>query len=880
MESTLFQFVFRYSMHQQLRLLLLTLIAFPFLYLSLELPKTIINEAIGGSDFPHEIPFLEISLTQVEYLFLLSGFFLSLVFVNGGFKYVINVYGGIVGERMLRRLRYQLFERVLRFPLSNFRKVGQGEIVSMVITETDPLGGFMGDAVKLPAFQGGTLFVIVIFMFIQDPILGVAAISLYPIQAWFIPKLQKRLNAYKKELVVSRRRLSEHIGEVVSGVQEVHAHDTSEFELAVFGNKLANIFVIRLDIFKRKFMIKFLNNFIAQITPFFFYSIGGYLVIMGDLTFGALVAVLAAYKDLNAPWKELLNYYQLKEDTRIRYDLLFETFQPSGMLPSELQRGEPMLTTSGELPRLTGNYMASNVDLRDEPNASSSATVSFQLPLNQTHAFVGKGGSGTGRIGTLIARIDQPISGLLSIGDKELALLHEGVTGRRIGYIGPEPRLRSGSLFENMVYPLKHRCEEGGCLDLQAEREAELTGNSTADSAADWIDYSSAQARDAKELIERLMRALAIADLDKDVYQLGLQGILDPQKHGDLIERIMQARVELRERLDDSKFADLIEPFDSNRYNTNMSVAENLLFGAPADLDFSFETMADHPLVRKILDEMQLTTDLIKAGQQLAELMVELFADVPPGSELFEQFSFISAEDLPEFRALLGRIDPEKLEALEAEDESRLLSLPLKVIPARHRLGLIDEAMQTRLLQARKLLVERSAEAGLLVNFFNADKYNPQGSVQDNILFGRLAYGRARSASQVGGLVREVIEKLGLVERIMEVGLDSQVGLNGTRLTGIQRQKLSIARTLLKHPDVFILDQATAPLDTTSEIKIIENLLKNRADAGLIYVLQDATLAERVDNTLVLEDGRVVQQGKASELNSPGSAYSELLTPR
>ena len=402
MESTLFQFVFRYSMHQQLRLLLLTLIAFPFLYLSLELPKTIINEAIGGSDFPHEIPFLEISLTQVEYLFLLSGLFLSLVFVNGGFKYVINVYGGIVGERMLRRLRYQLFERVLRFPLSNFRKVGQGEIVSMVITETDPLGGFMGDAVKLPAFQGGTLFVIVIFMFIQDPILGVAAISLYPIQAWFIPKLQKRLNAYKKELVVSRRRLSEHIGEVVSGVQEVHAHDTSEFELAVFGNKLANIFVIRLDIFKRKFMIKFLNNFIAQITPFFFYSIGGYLVIMGDLTFGALVAVLAAYKDLNAPWKELLNYYQLKEDTRIRYDLLFETFQPSGMLPSELQRGEPMLTTSGELPRLTGNYMASNVDLRDEPNASSSATVSFQLPLNQTHAFVGKGGSGTGRIGTWI----------------------------------------------------------------------------------------------------------------------------------------------------------------------------------------------------------------------------------------------------------------------------------------------------------------------------------------------------------------------------------------------------------------------------------------------------------------------------------------------
>ncbi len=70
--------------------------------------------------------------------------------------------------------------------------------------------------------------------------------------------------------------------------------------------------------------MKALNNFLTGLTPFFFYSIGGYLVIEGSLTIGALVAVLAAYKDFSAPVKELFKYYQSLEDVRIRYEAVEE----------------------------------------------------------------------------------------------------------------------------------------------------------------------------------------------------------------------------------------------------------------------------------------------------------------------------------------------------------------------------------------------------------------------------------------------------------------------------------------------------------------------------------------------------------------------------
>ena len=69
---------------------------------------------------------------------------LGLVLINGAFKYIINVVSGRTGERLLRRLRYQLYTRMLRFPLPQFRKTSQGELIAMITAEVEPLGGFMG----------------------------------------------------------------------------------------------------------------------------------------------------------------------------------------------------------------------------------------------------------------------------------------------------------------------------------------------------------------------------------------------------------------------------------------------------------------------------------------------------------------------------------------------------------------------------------------------------------------------------------------------------------------------------------------------------------------------------------------------------------------
>ena len=876
MEPTIFKYIFRYSWRQQVLLLCMTAVSFPFLYGSLELPKLIINDAIGSQDFPKTVWGFEFE--QIRYLMTLCGLFLVLIAVRFSFRYFVNVFKGQLGERMLRRIRYMLFERILRFPLPHFRRTSQGELIAMITAEVEPLGGFVGDAFATPAFEGGTLLTILVFIIIQDPILGAAAISLYPLQMYLIPKLQKQVNLLAKERVRTVRRLSERIGESVTGIEEIHANDTSELERAEFTRWIGTIYDIRYRIYRKKFFIKFLNNIIGQATPFFFFSIGGYLVIAGDLTFGALVAVLAAYKDLAAPWKELLRWYQVKEDARIKYEQLIEQFRPAGMLDSELQE-----VPDEAVAPLRGPVIASNLTLQDDGGVKTVGGVSFRFEIGENVALVGGSGSGVDEVAKLLARLLAPTAGNITIDGINLATLPEAVTGRRIGYVGQNVPLFSGTFRDNLLYGLKHQPlrpaeheDEARAKRENFIQEAREAGNTESDLDADWVDYQAAGASPPDGLTNRAIETLRQVGLEQNVFTFGLQGTIDPHAHPDTSDRILKARAVLRERLQDRKYKSLVESFDRESYNANMSVAENLLFGTPIGPLFDLEHIADNAYMLSVLDKVGLTEEFLSTGLQVAKIMTEMFQDLSPGHEFFERFSFISAEALPEYQAMIRRVETVGLDKAETTDRTLLLSLPFKLVPERHRLGLIDATIEERLLQARRVFAEGLPdELRPSVAFFEQESYNAAASVQDNILFGKLAYGRQQSQRQVGALIAEVVDSLGLRQTLIEVGLGFSVGIGGGRLSAPQRQRVAIARSLLKRPDFLILDHATAALDPASQSAIMETLLGDSTGMGLIWVLNDIEEASGFDRAIIMEASRVIEQGPVSELRRSTSVAAD-----
>jgi energy-coupling factor transporter ATP-binding protein EcfA2 len=303
-----------------------------------------------------------------------------------------------------------------------------------------------------------------------------------------------------------------------------------------------------------------------------------------------------------------------------------------------------------------------------------------------------------------------------------------------------------------------------------------------------------------------------------------------------------------------------------------------LLFGTPVDDTFGAERLAENEYVNSVLAKANLTEEMLAAGYQTAATMVELFADLPPDHEFFQLFGFISAEDLPDYQALMTRVSRERLDELRDEDRKRLMSLPFKLIPARHRLGIVTEELRAKILEARKIFAaDLPDNLRDKVAFFDPDRYNAAANLQDNILFGKVAYGQAQAQERVGALIREVVDELGLYDTVVRVGLNYQVGIAGSRLAPAQRQKLAIARAIIKRPDLLILSEATATLDSASQAKIMENILAEFSDSGLIWSLHRASDAAAFDYVIVMKGGRIVERGKFDDIKGDDSALTDLM---
>jgi len=237
----------------------------------------------------------------------------------------------------------------------------------------------------------------------------------------------------------------------------------------------------------------------------------------------------------------------------------------------------------------------------------------------------------------------------------------------------------------------------------------------------------------------------------------------------------------------DASISSLVEQFDIGRYNRNASLGENLLFGIPVDNRLSMDSLSENAYVREVLDRLDLTTELTSIGRQVAATMCEIFADLPPDHEFFEQYSFIAADDLEEFEQIVER-SKHGLDNLPEDEQRRLMALSFLLVAERHRLGLIDDDLAAKILEARQAF--RDGLPTVLdgaVAFFSDHDYCPAATLQDNILFGKVAYGHAHADARVGDLMQGLIEELELTRTVVDVGLEFLAGVGGARLTNLQR---------------------------------------------------------------------------------------------
>jgi ABC-type multidrug transport system fused ATPase/permease subunit len=795
----------------------------------LEMQKRIVNQAINMKAF--------------DLLLIYCGYYLVAVVIVGALKYLIGYLQTIIGQRALTAMRRDLYRHMLSLPLGFFRRTQPGMVVQSFSSELATAGDFVGLAVAVPLTSVLSLIAFTVYLLWLNPLLAAVSFAIYPLALFVLPSLQRRANAENKKRVDVSRDFSGKIAEAVSGIHEIHgnaAHHIESRKFDVLAYKLEKI-RIAWNLYRQG--IKVSSNLFTSFSPFIIFLLGGYLTIKGQMELGALVAFLSAQEKLFDPWRELIDFYQSYQEASVSYRRTMEYFDVMPEFATEPEGRQPF--------ELEGSIEIKGLSFTAAEGIQLLNDVNLTLDAGEQLALVGFSGSGKSTLAGCIGQLYKYTGGSVRIGKREVAELTKRDIAVNIGLVSQSPFIFDGTIEENLLYGSVSKLGPGN-PDIQPVLP------------------------DLDQMIETIQQT----GLFPDVLRFGLNSVLDNDAHGELIPRLIRIRKKLVRRLS-APLAEHVEFFDKEKYMLYSTVAKNLTFGS-ANLDsFKEPNLSKNTFFLQFLQKVGLTEPLVALGTQICRQTVNILGELPPEVAFFEQ-SPIRADELQQYKTLAEHLKKSSRLPADAGQSTMLLELALRFIPGRHKMVKLPEDLDRQIVTASRLFREMiSNEHPGAFSFYRKSDYIVSHTILNNLFFGKLKTSSPQIQDAINEQIVQLLIEEDLLETVLEIGLQFQVGTRGDRLSGGQRQKIAIARAFLKNPGILIMDEATSALDNRSQARIQTVLNTHwKGNTTLIAVVHRLDIIKNFNKIGVMRSGKVEEMGSYEELMAQKGLLYELVAAK
>lgn len=780
----------------------------PFLHLSLGLPRVL----GGGSIVLSE----GIPLGRDLYLTAAVATLLALILLQVALRALVALLAAAVSRRAANGLRQDMFRRIVTARPSAqdeaetaARQIGEG---------VGRLAPALGEALAVPLAAGAEIVVIHVFGFVQHLWVGLLFLGGAIAAAALMRPLQEARAAAGLVARENNREAGRMAEETARRLPAIRVHGTGQAEFGAFNAMLARQSGRLAAGARRHVARQALVAVVRYGLPALFIVIAGNLAAERVLTPGAFVAGLFAAFLMLRPVDAVMRWLSGQYDGRAALE---EMARAVGSLNARADRRERSARLLQSTPQ---RISVEGLAAFDAHTGQRLEGVDIALDLPAHIALVGPPGSGTDVFAAVLAGALDPAAGRVLVDGVDLRDMSDDYRASVIAYAGAEPVMLDGSLRENLTY--------GAPPELTRDSEA-------------WDD--------------RLIASLKLVGVDAEVYSLGLNGAVGTHAAARLAPFIADARRAVRTDLASAGIEDLVDPFAAERYNRHGTVAENILFGVPVGDTFEERRLARNPFLRAVLEAEELTRPLADMGLAIATQMVEMFAGIPDDNALVERFAFFSAEERGRYESLIAR-RVQRRRNEQAGDRDLLIALALRYVETRHRLGLLDEALEARILAARRTFA-RLLPPGLApaIEFWDPERLCSAASLSDNLLFGRVAYDIAGAEERVHAAVRRVLASLDLDAEVLRLGLSARVGPRKGLASPVPERLVDLVRCLAREPGVLVVSHIFEGMTRAGAEALIDRLHRGLDGRSLIAVLPPGLREDCLDRTVRFSRTGLVQ---------------------
>ena len=376
----------------------------------------------------------------------IAGALAGIFILRGITTYIHIILMSQIGERIIGDLQRDLFQRFLSLDLSFHVNNPSGQLISRIVNDVQMVRFAITDTMSGFGKSLTTLIFLAVVMFMKDPVLAAAALTIFPLAAGFVIWLGRRLRKISKRTQEEMGDLTETLGQILQGIRLVKAYGREEYEAKRATGQISKVRSLMVKAVRIGQLSTPMNEVMVGIVVLSVIVYGSSRIFAGYMTPGDLIAFITAFTLAYEPMKKLA---KLNNSLQIGLGAAERVFDMMDTPIDVIEASKPSVFKLSEPPAISFEQVSFKYQDADNPSVDN---LSFEIPAGQTTALVGPSGAGKSTILNLLLRFYDPQSGSIKINDFDVRAVKFSDLRGQMAFVSQDITIFNDTVSNNISY--------------------------------------------------------------------------------------------------------------------------------------------------------------------------------------------------------------------------------------------------------------------------------------------------------------------------------------------------------------------------------------------------------------------------------------------